>query len=142
MSRWKILRNICNSDSMRILLDTHTLIWFLSDSPDLSPSAKSMIESSENEVVVSVASLWEMSIKSSLGKLHLHRPFEEFIQLYASTPIQTLPITIPHLLTLQQLPFHHRDPFDRILISQSIAENLSLISRDAAFTAYDITQIW
>ena len=128
---------------MRLLLDTHTFLWFILDHPNLSIYAKSLIEDSDNEVLVSIVSFWEMAIKVSLGKLDLPVPFNDLIpaQIIANDMIM-LPIVIPHLHRVVRLPFHHRDPFDRLLIAQCIVEGLPIISRDGEFEAYPIQQLW
>jgi PIN domain nuclease of toxin-antitoxin system len=127
---------------MKYLLDTHSLIWFLSDDERLSKSALSLM-TGDNDFWVSAASLWEMSIKSSIGKLHMARPFDEMFpaQLEAND-IRMLNITMEHIKAVAALPFHHRDPFDRLLISQAQVEAMPLISVDAAFDLYGIIRKW
>lgn len=128
---------------MRLLLDTHALLWFLTDDARLSRTAHALVVAPSAEVWVSAASLWEIVIKSSLGKLPLPRPFAELIppQL-EKEQIQVLPIRVEHLEVLERLPFHHRDPFDRLLLAQAVAERLTLISRDEAFAAYEVQTAW
>jgi PIN domain nuclease of toxin-antitoxin system len=128
---------------MKVLLDTHTLLWFIANSPQLSNQALDIMGDQQNEILVSVASLWEIAIKHSLGKLELIRPFADlFPHQLDLNNFSQLSITIPQLIVLDQLPYHHRDPFDRILIAQSIAENAPLISVDSAFAPYPVTTIW
>ncbi len=128
---------------MRLLLDTHAFLWFIRADPRLSGHARQLIESRDNERHLSVASLWEMSIKSSLGKLRLSLPFTELVSEHvAGNAIGLLHIAPDHLDVLRQLPFHHKDPFDRLIIAQSIAEDFSLLSRDGAFDAYGIERRW
>ena len=128
---------------MRYLLDTHTLIWLFSNNPQLSNQARSIITDESNELFVSIASIWEMTIKSSLGKLNLTIPLSDLIaQKLIPSDIQLLPIQLEHLAVLQILPFHHRDPFDRILIAQAISDRLTLLSTDAAFKSYDVDCNW
>ncbi|MEX0966538.1 MAG: type II toxin-antitoxin system VapC family toxin [Bacteroidia bacterium] len=112
---------------MKNLLDTHTLIWFLEDDPHLSSSAINAIEHADAINYVSIGSIWEISIKVSIGKLDLHQPFEEIERLINVNGFIILPISFQHLLQLQQLPFHHRDPFDRLLIAQCRAERMNVI---------------
>lgn len=128
---------------MKILLDTHALIWFLGDKPELSLRAKATIEHPDTETIVSVASLWEIAIKSNLGKLELPEPFEALFpdQLDMNGFIQ-LPVRMQHLYELERLPKLHRDPFDRLLIAQARMENLILISRDSHFLSYDMPILW
>jgi PIN domain nuclease of toxin-antitoxin system len=102
---------------MRLLLDTHAFLWFLGDAPELSTQARGLIEDDTNEVLLSVASLWEMAIKISLQKLTLSGPLGQFIpEQLALNSIGLLPITLAHTVAVATLPFHHRDPFDRLLI--------------------------
>ncbi len=128
---------------MRYLLDTHTLIWLLENNPQLSNRAQSIIVDETNELFVSIASIWEMTIKSSLGKLNLSIPLSDLIsQKLIPSDIQLLPIQLEHLAVLQTLQFYHRDPFDRILIAQAIADRLILLSADSAFKDYDVDCAW
>ena len=103
---------------MKYLLDTHTLLWFLADDKKLSRSARLLIENASHESVVSVASLWEIAVKTGLGKLHLERPFDQMFpdELHLNH-IETLDITIDSLIKLTTIPYHHRDPFDRLIIA-------------------------
>lgn len=131
---------------MNILLDTHTFIWFVEGTSELSSVARNIIESSENQSFISVASLWEMSIKVGLGKLELARSFESIHEDIEQNGFQTLPLEFPHLMVNTQMPWIHRDPFDRILIAQSISERMNLISRDDIldryFEPYPVKRIW
>jgi PIN domain nuclease of toxin-antitoxin system len=127
---------------MTLLLDTHALLWFLSNSPKLSTNGKATIEAAD-EVFVSIASLWEIAIKVGLKKLDLPQPFDEFVEgQLAMNDIMVLDISIVHLKALPNLPRHHGDPFDRLLIAQALIEKIPLVSADAAFDAYDMTRIW
>jgi PIN domain nuclease of toxin-antitoxin system len=127
---------------MNTLIDTHTLIWFLNGDDDLSDRAKKIIEESDAVNFVSIASLWEMAIKISLGKLELKRPFAEILVQIENSGFQILPITFEDTLILSNLPFHHRDPFDRIIISQSLNNKLTIISKDKHFSAYQVSLSW
>jgi PIN domain nuclease of toxin-antitoxin system len=128
---------------MRILLDTHTLLWFIEADSQLSVRARHRIEESETDVYLSIASVWEMAIKVSVGKLALRGPLEEVVSYQQqANNITILAITIDHIARLTTLPFHHRDPFDRLLIAQAIAENLPILSVDSVFDAYGVTRIW
>ncbi len=126
----------------QFLLDTHALIWFLEGDSQLSTSAKNIILDTDNELFVSVASLWEMAIKISIGKLTLNQPLEQVIQRLPSQYITILPIEIPHVLSIKTLPFYHKDPFDRILIAQSLTENFSIISIETIFDQYSVKREW
>ena len=128
---------------MKLLLDTHTFLWFIDGNPQLSQVAHSLIEDLANQSVISVASLWEMAIKVSLGKLTLDEPFETLIpqQLHLNS-FGLLDITLPHISYITSLPFHHRDPFDRLLIAQATVEQIPIVSGDVAFDAYSVTRLW
>jgi PIN domain nuclease of toxin-antitoxin system len=128
---------------MKVLIDTHTFLWLIEDHPHLSTAARSIFADSANEVFLSIASVWEMAIKVSLNKLQLNASFEHFItQNVPKNNVQLLPVTLPHLVQVSALPFHHRDPFDRLIIAQSIVENIPIVGVDAAFDAYPITRLW
>lgn len=124
------------------LLDTHTLLWFLEGSKALSNKAREEIEAESAINFVSIASIWEMALKVSLKKLVLKIPFKQFLDELTNNGFQILPITIEDALHVSTLPFHHRDPFDRILLSQAITNKLSLISRDDHFSSYPVKLIW
>jgi PIN domain nuclease of toxin-antitoxin system len=121
---------------MKYLIDTHTFLWFNEGAPEISQTARALIENKENEILISIASLWEISIKSALGKLKISNPFETVIDDVIQSEIDILPIDFTHLVIQNKLPFHHKDPFDRIIISQALAENIDIISKDAIFDNY------
>jgi PIN domain nuclease of toxin-antitoxin system len=123
------------------LLDTHTLIWFLDNDLRLPPSAKKQIESAES-VFVSIVSIWEIAIKINIGKLKLKTDFQAIEQNLVAQDISILEINIAAIKTYLNLPLHHRDPFDRILIAQSIDRALTIISCDVQFDAYPVTRLW
>lgn len=127
---------------MKLLLDTHTFLWFIEDSPKLTSEVKGLLES-EAELLLSTASIWEMAIKISIGKLSLPPPFDEFIseQLSKNT-IELFPIRLAHLALVSTLPFYHRDPFDRLLIAQAITEQYPIVSIDDKFDKYSIRRLW
>jgi PIN domain nuclease of toxin-antitoxin system len=128
---------------MNILLDTHTFLWFVADDPRPSTAAGTLIESEDSQPFLSIASLWEMAIKVSLGKLKFEQPFDVFIpQQLAMNGIGILTLSIEHTAAIAILPFHHRDPFDRLIAVQARLEKMRLISADSAFDAYDIQRIW
>ncbi len=128
---------------MKLLLDTHTFLWFMLNQPELSTTARDLIINPNNDILLSPASYWEIAIKISIGKYQLPGPYELWMndQLLTNT-IEILPITIAHTATVIKLPFHHKDPFDRLLIAQSIAENISIISTDGIFDSYAVDRIW
>ena len=121
---------------MKYLIDTHIFIWFVENLPNLSQSLKNTIEDENNEIFISIASLWEISIKISIKKLQLNRKYEEILAVLKNNSIEILPIDFAHTLENSKLPFHHRDPFDRIIIAQAIVENIDFISADAVFDDY------
>jgi PIN domain nuclease of toxin-antitoxin system len=127
---------------MNILIDTHALIWFLNGDSDLSDKARKAIEENAGINFISIASLWEIAIKLSLGKLELKSPFAAISEQILSNGFQILPITFDDTLILLSLPFHHRDPFDRIIISQSFNNKLAIISKDKCFNDYQVGLIW
>jgi PIN domain nuclease of toxin-antitoxin system len=126
---------------MSVLLDTHAFLWWCEDSPELSATALKAIES--NDCLVSMASFWEMSIKVSLGKLRLPKPVERYLpEQMSMNGFETLAIKFRHVAGTADLPWHHRDPFDRLLVAQAMEEKVSIVSRDAQFDAYGLTRIW
>ena len=128
---------------MKLLLDTHALIWFLENHPKLSEVAREVVEEPANQRWVSIASGWEMAIKLQLGKLDLPRPFEVlFPGTLELLGFSILPIQAGHLHRYHALPFHHRDPFDRLLVAQALADEFTVVSNDTAFDAYGVTRIW
>jgi PIN domain nuclease of toxin-antitoxin system len=127
---------------MRVLIDTHALLWYLQGDANLSNLALTTIEDKDNDVFVSIVSLWEIAIKSGLGKLELQCPFENLETDLQQLDIKILPIAFAELNIYHSLPLHHRDPFDRILIAQSIGNSLTMITRDALFAPYSIQVMW
>ena len=128
---------------MRVLLDTHAFLWAVNDSPQLSTSARSLIEDSGTELLLSVASLWEIAIKLSTGKLRLELPFLELVtQKTAQHGVTLLSISPEHLDRVTTLPFHHRDPFDRLIVAQCLIEGAPLLSRDAVLESYEVSRLW
>jgi PIN domain nuclease of toxin-antitoxin system len=128
---------------VKLLLDTHTLLWFLGGDDRLSRPARDAIEDLGNVRLYSVAGAWEMAIKVSLGKLRLSTAFDDLIpHQLAANRIALLPVSPEHLSTLVTLPFHHRDPFDRMFVAQAAVEGALLVSADAALDAYGIERLW
>lgn len=128
---------------MKYLIDTHTLLWIVTNDPKLSAKAKDLYLDSENEIFISLASIWELSIKSSIGKISLEQPLDEFVDEHVKgNDIRILKIELPHVLRIENLPFYHRDPFDRLIISQSIEDNIPIIGSDKTFDSYPIKRIW
>jgi len=127
---------------MDILLDTHTVLWFFEDDKRLSKSAIEAIYNPDNKMYVSIASLWEAGIKCSIGKLKLDGGIEGFIEAIDSNGFILLSIDSGHIKKVTSLPYLHRDPFDRIIISQSIVENMAIITSDVNILKYEINPIW
>ena len=128
---------------MTLLLDTHAFLWFIWADPKLSDTARQLIEDSSNRCLLSVASLWEISVKVTLGKLSVTLPLEALVEEHVhGNAIELVPISMKHLDELVRLPLHHRDPFDRLIIAQARCEQATLISRDSAFGDYEITWRW
>jgi PIN domain nuclease of toxin-antitoxin system len=128
---------------MRLLLDTHALIWFCDGNPALRKSARELLVDPEHEKFVSTASIWEMAIKVSTGKLNFPSDFApHFKSQMAQNGFELLPISYEHAAAVSRLPCHHGDPFDRLLVAQCQGERLALVSRDPAFDAYGIKRVW
>lgn len=128
---------------MKYLLDTHALLWIAINDPNLSFKTKDIYLNAENEIFFSMASIWELAIKSSINKISFEKDLEEFIDTHIKgNNIEVLKIELPHLLRIESLPFHHRDPFDRLIIAQAIENNLIILSSDKVFDKYKIKRIW
>ncbi|MDF0552416.1 type II toxin-antitoxin system VapC family toxin [Kamptonema sp. UHCC 0994] len=128
---------------MRLLLDTHTLIWFFAGDSQLSSIARILIEDEDNNKLLSVASVWEMAIKKSQGNLNFTLPFQEYIEEKLSwEDFNLLNINLDHLNAIVTMPFHHKDPFDRLIVAQAMVEGIPVLSKDSAFDAYSINRIW
>jgi PIN domain nuclease of toxin-antitoxin system len=121
---------------MRLLLDTHAFLWAISDEPRLGPRCRDLITTEASSVLISHVSLWEIAIKHALARSDMPLSAAQAIPWAQECGFGLLQLDLPHLLTLEQLPLHHRDPFDRLLVAQSISESLLLVSADAAFAAY------
>jgi PIN domain nuclease of toxin-antitoxin system len=128
---------------MKLLFDTHAFIWWDSDPSRLPARVLAACQDQENSLVLSVVSVWEMQIKSQLGKLTLSLPLATITERQVKTNgIQVLPATLDHVLELANLPLHHKDPFDRLLVAQAIAENAVLLTADPAIAAYSVKSLW
>jgi PIN domain nuclease of toxin-antitoxin system len=128
---------------MRLLLDTHAFLWFITADSRLSAGAEQAIRRNGDTPLLSIASVWEMAIKVQLQRLPIPQPLDVFIptQLRINR-IGLLPIELPHTFEVATLPLHHRDPFDRILIAQAIRESIPIVSADGAFDAYPVRRLW
>ena len=128
---------------MRLLLDTHTLLWFALTDPQLSSTATSLIMDPDNEKLVSPASYWEIAIKISIKKYALSKPYEIFMdEAIDKNGFGYLHIEPKHTAALTTLPFHHKDPFDRLLIAQAIIEGIPIVSGDAVLDSYPVKRLW
>ena len=128
---------------MRLLLDTHALLWFTLGDPQLSPAALALINDAGNDKLVSPASYWEIAIKVSIGKLALNQPYEDFIDRgVRQNGFDVLPIEPRHTGRVAVLPFHHKDPFDRLLIAQALTDGLAVVGADSLFDRYGVTRLW
>ena len=124
------------------LLDTHTFLWFIDGNDNLSPKALENIENENAQNFISIVSLWEIAIKLSLGKLEVNIPFKQIEDVVFKNNFQILPISFTDLLKLSELPFHHRDPFDRLLIAQCINNEMIFLSKDENVSKYNASIIW
>ncbi|WP_197167745.1 type II toxin-antitoxin system VapC family toxin [Neorhodopirellula pilleata] len=125
------------------MLDTHTLYWFIEGDAKLSTPAAAVIGEPTNTILFSPASYWEMAIKISLGKWQLNQPYSDFIDIaLVNYGFEILNISPGHTAELLNLPFYHRDPFDRLLIAQAIAEGVEVVSADTQFDAYPVNRTW
>lgn len=129
---------------MKVLLDTHAFLWLVMDDPKLSRTAKSIFLDNTNEILLSAVSGFEIAVKYSLGKLELNEEPKAFVEnRIQANALTVLPVNMEHTLKLAELPFHHRDPFDRLLIAQALVEDVPLLSKDAIFSNYQgLNCIW
>lgn len=127
----------------RLLLDTHTLMWWTGESKQLPAKMRSLIAERTSEVFISVVSAWDMQIKAQIGKLTMHKPWSEVVHSQIMTNgFRLLDVELSQIEVLDTIPFHHKDPFDRLLIAQAMHEGLTLISDDAKFSAYPVSLLW
>jgi PIN domain nuclease of toxin-antitoxin system len=128
---------------VRLLLDTHALVWYTHSDPNLTAAARTAIQDGTNEVWISPASYWEIAIKVHLGKWNLNQPYAAFLNIALNQyGFQILPILPDHTIRLIGLPDHHRDPFDRLLVAQATVEGMTLVSSDVVFDQYGVPRIW
>ncbi len=125
-----------------LLLDTHTLLWFYGGDPQIPTTLRDKILDIQTVCIVSIASLWEIAIKLNPGKLALDTPLSDLFDFIVRNQMQVLPIEFTHLLGLSKLPHFHKDPFDRIIIAQALAEGLSIATKDAYFQDYEVKIEW
>ncbi len=128
---------------MKVLLDTHAFLWALGDDARLSPEARRIFSSPDSEILLSVASVWEILVKAEAGKLPFPRPASSYIRSQLKkTSTAVLPILLSHVFQLETLPAHHRDPFDRIILAQALEEELPILSADEKFRLYSVEVLW
>ena len=127
---------------MRNLLDSHIFLWWISDDARLPARVRRVVSSAHNDCWVSHVTVWEMAIKAALGKLKLHRPVEQFVTEECEVNgFRLLPIAFRHVCAVERLPWHHRDPFDRLLVCQALAEVMALATRDPQLERYGVRVI-
>lgn len=128
---------------MRILVDTHVFVWYVQNNERLPKSIVSLINDGRNDILLSVVSVWEMAIKQSTGKLNLGSPYASFIEEQMKlNKMELLPIKLAHTEIVTTLQFYHRDPFDRLLMAQAIAEDIVIVSTDSIFSLYPVQTMW
>jgi PIN domain nuclease of toxin-antitoxin system len=128
---------------VKLLLDTHVLLWWIGGSGELSRRARAAIGSGRNACLVSVASGWEIAVKVSLGTLRIEGALDRFLpEQLAANGFQPLPIDLKHAARVATLPFHHRDPFDRLLVAQALEEELAVVTADPVFARYGVGRVW
>jgi PIN domain nuclease of toxin-antitoxin system len=127
---------------MKCLVDTHAFLWFMAGDPRLSRAARRAIEAGDDEWCLSAASVWEMAIKSSLGRLTLPSPASEYVADKVQNGLRVLPVDWPHAAAVERLPFHHHDPFDRLLVAQAQSDHLSIVTKDSIFRQYGVSVVW
>jgi PIN domain nuclease of toxin-antitoxin system len=128
---------------MRLLLDTHTFLWFVLNDPQLSATAKAHVEDPANDILISPASYWEIAIKVRLKKLDLFAPYDDFMHRgIVGNDFEILPIEPKHTSILTTLPLHHKDPFDRLLVAQALTEGIGIVSGDVGLDPYGVTRLW
>lgn len=127
---------------MTLLLDTHAFLWFVAGDRRLGAAARRALDNPAAEPMLSIASVWEMAIKSSLKRLVLPAPVDEYVAEKLRSNLRLLPLELAHAAAVERLPFHHQDPFDRVLIAQALAEDLAVITRDRLFRKYRVKTIW
>lgn len=127
---------------MKLLLDTHVFLWWALSPERLTPPVLAACTDPTTTLLLSAASIWEIQIKAGIGKLTLHQPLAEVVASQLANGLHLLPITLDHALRVGDLPLHHKDPFDRLLIAQALVEEAVLASADAAIAAYHVPRLW
>ena len=127
---------------MNLLLDTHALIWFFNGDRRLSENARYAIESADNRKLISIASLWEMALKVSIGRLKFSMGFRSFLNLIEENGFEIVPLDLDHFMALSQLEFKHRDPFDRMMVAQCLSDSITFVTKDDILKHYDVKILW
>jgi PIN domain nuclease of toxin-antitoxin system len=127
---------------MNYILDTHTLIWFLNGDNRISEKSREIIENQDNIKFVSIATVWEIAIKTSLDKFRFDKGFKKFLDLIEDNGFEIIPISFDHVLTVSTLQFIHRDPFDRLIVSQALTDKLTILTKDEYIEKYEVNTIW
>ena len=131
------------SVNLDLLFDTHSFIWWADEPAKLSATALTALEDDNNRLFLSDVSIWEMQIKVQLGKMKLKLPLRDLLESQQrNNEVEILPITTEHILALDNLPFHHKDPYDRLLVAQGIIEDFTIVTVDSEFSAYLTTLLW
>ncbi len=130
-------------DDSRLLLDTHAFLWLATGDPRVDERLRGQLADPSVELLLSVASIWEMAIKKSLGKLAVQLPLQQLLNRQCEAMVVgVLDIRTAHALAVESLPFHHRDPFDRLLVAQALTEGVAIVSRDQIFDSYSVPRLW
>ena len=127
---------------MKLLLDTHAFLWFVAGDRRLSPTARRALTAPKAQPLLSLASVWELAIKSRLGRLTLPEPFDTYLAKKLSTNLRLLSVELSHVVAVERLPFHHQDPFDRLLVAQALSERLPIVTRDREIRKYGVEVVW
>lgn len=127
---------------MKLLLDTHAFLWLVAGDRRLSPTARRALTAPKAQPLLSLASVWELAIKSSLGRLTLPEPLDTYLAKKLATNLRLLSVELSHVVAVERLPFHHQDPFDRLLVAQALSERVPMVTRDREIRKYGVDVVW